>query len=429
MPGDNDPARFWRYVAAALDPCARARRAGRAPAGARRHRRRGGGDGPGQRAGRRARPGAAGARRLPPDRGAGGPRRRSRSCWSHCRPSCGWCWPAAATRPCRWRGCAARGQLAELRAADLRFTPEEAAALLRRAGTRLPEAAVAALAARTEGWVAGLQLAALSLRGHADAGFVATFTGSHRYVLDYLTEEVLDRQPEHLVQLPAGDLGAGAALGAAVRRRHRPQRQPAMLERSSGPTCSWCRWTRSAAGGATTTCSPTCSAPACSRQQPERVLELHRPRPPGTRATGWSTTPSAMPGGRRCRLGGPAGRAGTPRRCWSAVRAPRCAAGLPALPPDVVRSRRGCAWPRRPRHHRRPPGRGRGAARPRRAGAGRRAAGGTASRRRSGRPAGWTTSLGCWHGWRRTARRRRATPTRTSSFSRAWPWPTPRTSA
>jgi LuxR family transcriptional regulator, maltose regulon positive regulatory protein len=92
----------------------------------------------------------------------------------------------------------AGGQLAELRAGDLRFTAEEAAALLREsAGADLPAAAVAALEARTEGWVAGLQLAALSLGEQADpAGFVAAFSGSHRYVLDYLTEEVLDRQQE-----------------------------------------------------------------------------------------------------------------------------------------------------------------------------------------------------------------------------------------
>lgn len=91
----------------------------------------------------------------------------------------------------------ARGQLAELREHDMRFTPEEAAALLRdTAGPEVPETAVAALEGRTEGWAAGLQLAALSLRGHPDpAGFVATFSGSHRYVLDYLAEEVLDRQP------------------------------------------------------------------------------------------------------------------------------------------------------------------------------------------------------------------------------------------
>ena len=97
----------------------------------------------------------------------------------------------------------ARGQLAEVRAAELRFTAGEAAALLRQVAaapeTALPDAAAAALAARTEGWAAGLQLAALSLRGQADVtGFVAAFTGSHRYVLDFLAEEVLDRQAEQL---------------------------------------------------------------------------------------------------------------------------------------------------------------------------------------------------------------------------------------
>ncbi len=97
----------------------------------------------------------------------------------------------------------ARGQLAELRAAELRFTSAEAATLLRHvtagSGLALPDAVAAALAARTEGWAAGLQLAGLSLRGQDDvAGFVASFTGSHRYVLDYLTEEVLERQDEQV---------------------------------------------------------------------------------------------------------------------------------------------------------------------------------------------------------------------------------------
>ena len=97
----------------------------------------------------------------------------------------------------------ARGQLAELRAAELRFTASEAAELLRQVaagpGPALPDAAVAALAARTEGWAAGLQLAGLSLRGQEDvAGFVSAFTGSNRYVLDFLAEEVLERQDEEL---------------------------------------------------------------------------------------------------------------------------------------------------------------------------------------------------------------------------------------
>jgi LuxR family transcriptional regulator, maltose regulon positive regulatory protein len=91
----------------------------------------------------------------------------------------------------------ARGRLAELRAAELRFTTEEAAALLgAAAGPVLPDTAVVTLTARTEGWAAGLQLAALSLRGRTDAaGFVAAFSGSHRFVLDYLADEVLDGQP------------------------------------------------------------------------------------------------------------------------------------------------------------------------------------------------------------------------------------------
>ena len=92
----------------------------------------------------------------------------------------------------RYRG---RGELGEVRAADLRFTVDEAAALLRQVSADLAPSAVAALAERTEGWAVGLQLAALSLRTQPDADrFVAAFTGSHRYILDYLTEEVLGRQ-------------------------------------------------------------------------------------------------------------------------------------------------------------------------------------------------------------------------------------------
>ena len=93
----------------------------------------------------------------------------------------------------------ARGQLTEIRVAELRFTPAEAGKLLQHAVSALPDASVAALAARTEGWAAGLALAALSLRGHDDAAaFVAAFTGSHRFVLDYLAEEVLEGQDEQL---------------------------------------------------------------------------------------------------------------------------------------------------------------------------------------------------------------------------------------
>ena len=99
----------------------------------------------------------------------------------------------------------ARGQLVEIRAADLRFTTDEAETFLNEMmGLQLEPALVAALEARTEGWAAGLQLAALSARTHAGgagasgdvAGFVEAFSGSHRFVLDYLVEEVLGGQPE-----------------------------------------------------------------------------------------------------------------------------------------------------------------------------------------------------------------------------------------
>ncbi len=93
----------------------------------------------------------------------------------------------------RWR---VRGQLTELRAADLRFTPAEAAEFLNQAmGLDLSAADIAALETRTEGWIAGLQLAALSMQGCADtASFIQSFTGSHHFVLDYLLEEVLQKQ-------------------------------------------------------------------------------------------------------------------------------------------------------------------------------------------------------------------------------------------
>jgi LuxR family maltose regulon positive regulatory protein len=112
----------------------------------------------------------------------------------------------------------ARGQLVELRAADLRFTPAESAEFLNRAmGLKLSAEDIAALDTRTEGWIVGLQLAALSMQDRADtAHFIQTFTGSHRFVLDYLIEEVLQRQPK------------------AVFRFLLPT---AILERLSGPLC------------------------------------------------------------------------------------------------------------------------------------------------------------------------------------------------
>jgi LuxR family maltose regulon positive regulatory protein len=97
-------------------------------------------------------------------------------------------WPLARMR--------ARGDIVELRADDLRFTPEEVAAFLNDVmGLGLSADEIAALDARTEGWIAGLQMAALSMQGRQDTGaFIRAFSGSHRFVLDYLVEEVLSQQ-------------------------------------------------------------------------------------------------------------------------------------------------------------------------------------------------------------------------------------------
>ena len=94
----------------------------------------------------------------------------------------------------------ARGDMTELRVADLRFTTNEAATFLNEAmGLNLSAHNVATLERRTEGWIAGLQLAALSMQGHEDAtGFIQAFTGSHHFVMDYLVEEVLRQQPERI---------------------------------------------------------------------------------------------------------------------------------------------------------------------------------------------------------------------------------------
>ncbi len=118
----------------------------------------------------------------------------------------------------RLAGLRARGELTELRAADLRFTPEETAAFLNAAmGLELSPDDIASLEARTEGWIAGLQLAALSMRGRDDvSGFIASFAGDHRYVVDYLVEEVLRGQPERVRAFLL---------------------QTSILERLSGPLC------------------------------------------------------------------------------------------------------------------------------------------------------------------------------------------------
>jgi LuxR family maltose regulon positive regulatory protein len=118
----------------------------------------------------------------------------------------------------------ARGELTEVRASDLRFTTDEAAAFLGSVmGLSLTPDDVAALETRTEGWIAGLQLAALSLQERTDTSeFIAAFAGSNRFVIDYLVEEVLDRAPEDvrefLVETAVLDRMSGSLCDAVTGR-------------------------------------------------------------------------------------------------------------------------------------------------------------------------------------------------------------------
>ena len=115
----------------------------------------------------------------------------------------------------RWR---VRGELVEIRAADLRFTADEAAAYLNgAAGLDLTAEHVAALEERTEGWIAALQLAALSIQGRDDVGgFIARFAGNDRYIVDYLVEEVLQHQPDPVREFLLAHSGSRPAHRAAV---------------------------------------------------------------------------------------------------------------------------------------------------------------------------------------------------------------------
>ena len=168
-------------------------------------------------------------------------------------------------------------------------------------GLRLDPADVAALEARTEGWITGLQLAALAMRGRPDpAGFIAAFTGSHRFVVDYLVEEVLAQQPRRGAGFPAPDRRPRPHVRAPVRRRRPRQRRarPARTHQRhrgrrgrrraqplaapcsrkgrrswsawSTPTCSSPRSTTSGAGTATTTSSPRCCGGAWPAGCPAR---------------------------------------------------------------------------------------------------------------------------------------------------------------
>ncbi len=178
----------------------------------------------------------------------------------------------------------ARDQLTEVRAADLRFTLDEASAFLNQGmGLHLTPEQIASLEARTEGWIAGLQLAALSLHNREDIeGFIASFAGSNRFILDYLTEEVLRCQPapvqEFLLQTCILKRLSAPLCAAVVEQHTNIQELLEQLEKANLfiiPLDDERRWYRYHHLFA------ELLRARLHELQPERVPELHR------RAAGW----------------------------------------------------------------------------------------------------------------------------------------------
>ena len=299
--GDNDPATFWTYVIAALRTVAPDIGAAALGAAA--------GPPPAAVPGRADAPllnelGAGGgrprpaARRLPRHRLARGPcrdglpaRPPARSAAPGDRqsrrpaPAA----PAAARtrRPRRGAGCRpalhrpTRRRRTSTARWDWSWTPTD----------------VTALEGRTEGWIAALQLAALSMAGRDDVGTLHRRVRRRRPVRRRLPGRGGPATPAGgRPDVPAADLRARPHERLPVRRRHRAGRRPRRCWRpSTGTTCSWSRWTTAASGTATTTCSPTSCQARLLDEQPEQVAQLHRlaselaraerrpaPRPSGT---------------------------------------------------------------------------------------------------------------------------------------------------
>jgi len=185
----------------------------------------------------------------------------------------------------------ARNQMTEIRAADLRFTTEEATAFLGDVmGLALSAADVSALEEVTEGWVAALQLAAISMRHREDvSGFVEAFSGSNRHVLDFLAEEVLERQPRDVsgFLLTTSVLESmSAPLCDALTGRNDGQGMLERLERENlfvVPLDDERRWYRYHHLFADVLRS------RLQREQPERIRELHRRAAAWYERNGWSS--------------------------------------------------------------------------------------------------------------------------------------------
>ena len=166
----------------------------------------------------------------------------------------------------------AQGELTEVRMTDLSFSEPEAGELVASvAAVDLDRHALASLVGRTEGWAAGLQLAALTIKGRtAPSAAVEAIRGDNRHILDFFTSEVIGRLDQDQRDLLVRTSGAGEAVGAAVRRGPEPCGFREKFWRSSmRRTSLWFRWMTAASGTAVIGCSVTPSA-ISSNLRPQR---------------------------------------------------------------------------------------------------------------------------------------------------------------
>ena len=175
-----------------------------------------------------------------------------------------------AEPPLRVARLRAEGRILEIGPGDLSLTREEASSLLRDAGVALGEDEVAELHRRTEGWPAGLYLAALYLReGGPLASAAVSFGGDDRLVSEYVESEFLARisrrQRVFLTRTAVLERMSGPLCEAVLEPARSPPRSWRIWP---GRTCCWCRWTGAGSGTATTTCSATCCWPSWTARSP-----------------------------------------------------------------------------------------------------------------------------------------------------------------
>ena len=192
----------------------------------------------------------------------------------------------------------ANNQMTEIRAEELRFNSAEAGAFFQKTmGLSLSSDDLQILENRIEGWVAGLQLAGLSIQGRADpSSFIANLSGTHRYILGYLTAGSAQPPERRIAELPGANLDSGPDERGSVRCRHRAKRQRDPFGGIvRGQPVPRSRWTTSSIGTATTTFLQICCAASKTASPMTRLPNCTAMPRPGSWMRECQPKPSNMP--------------------------------------------------------------------------------------------------------------------------------------